>query len=241
MAIECLIIEDDKSAVDIILSVGNDYTQTSFNHVGEEQEKALNIILKIKPEIIFINIESVKINFLEFFYEISKYMKDMPYLIALSTTKENAYDAFKYNFSLYILKPLTEYSIRKNLGSILEKIPVKEAESICLKSNKDFHYLDISNILYLKADNNSTDFFMDDGKVINSYKTLKVFEQSLPENFYRIHKSYIINIDSISRIHFGKSMCIIKNQHKIPFTKTFIDNINTMNNVLSENAMFTLK
>ena len=141
MAIECLIIEDDKSVIDIIQSVGEDFTQTSFSHVGEEQETALNMILKIKPEIIFINIESVKINFLEFFYEISQYVKNIPSLIALSTTKENAYDAFKYNFSLYILKPLTEYSIRKNLGSILEKIPTEEADSLCLKSNKDYHYL----------------------------------------------------------------------------------------------------
>jgi DNA-binding LytR/AlgR family response regulator len=241
MAIVCLVIEDDKSVVDLILNVGNDFDQTSFNYVGEEQETALNMILEIKPKIIFINIESVKINFLEFFYEISQYVKDMPKLIALATTKESAYDAFQYNFSLYLLKPLTEYTIRKNLLSILEKIPTKKAESLCLKSNKDFHYLDISNILYLKADNNTTDFFMNDGRVINSYKTLKVFEQSLPENFYRIHKSYIINIDSISRVHFGKSMCIIKNQHKIPFTKTFIDNINTMNKVLSDSAMFTLK
>jgi len=241
MAIECLIIEDDKSVVNIIQAVGNDFDQTSFSHVGEKQETALNIILKIKPEIIFINIESVKINFLEFFYEISQCLNDMPRLIAISTTKENAYDAFKYNFSLYVLKPLTEYSVRKNLELILKKMPTKEVDSLCLKSNKDFRYLDISKILYLKADNNTTDFFMEDGRVVSAYKTLKVFEESLPDNFYRIHKSYIININSISRIHFGKSMCIIKNQHKIPFTKTFIDNINTINKVLSDNSLFTLK
>lgn len=237
MAIECLIIEDDKFVADSIQAVGNDFNQNSFSHVREEQETALNIILKIKPKVVFINIESDKINFSEFFNDISKYVKDMPKLIALSTTKENAYDAFKYNFSLYILKPFTEYSIRKHIFSIIENTPTKKIETLCLKSNKDFHYLNISEILYLKADNNTTDFFMKDGRVIGAYKTLKVFEQSLPDNFYRIHKSYIINIDRISRIHFGKSWCIIKNQHKIPFTKTYIDNINTMNTMLSDNAL----
>jgi len=239
MAIECLIIEDDKSVVEIIQSVGNDFDQTSFSHVAEEQETALNIILKIRPEIIFINIESDKINFLEFFYELSQHIKDTPQLIALSTSKENAYDAFKYNCSLFVLKPFTESSIRKNISSILEKIPTKKVKSLCLKSNKDFQYLAVANILYLKADNNTTDFFMDDGRVISAYKTLKVFEHSLPDNFYRIHKSYIINIDSICRIHFGKSTCVIKNQYKIPFTKTYIDNINTINTKLSDNALFT--
>ncbi len=238
MAIECLIIEEDQSVVDIIKKVGDGFEQIRFSHVEEDQDKVLNAILKIKPEIIFINIETNKINFNNFLFEISQYTKDRPRIVALSTTKDNAYDAYQYNFSLYILKPLTEFEVRKSLNTIIKYYPYKSIESICLKSHKDFHYLDIKDILYLKADNNTTDFYMEDDKIIGAYKTLKIFENSLPENFYRIHKSYIININCISRINFGKSTCIIKNQHKIPFTKTFIDNILKMNKILSNNALF---
>jgi|TARA_Y100000385_G_scaffold13851_1_gene14131 hypothetical protein len=46
MAIECLIIEDDKFVADSIQVVGNDFDQTSFSHVREEQETALNIIFQ---------------------------------------------------------------------------------------------------------------------------------------------------------------------------------------------------
>ena len=238
MAIECLIIEEDQSVVDIIKKVGDGFEQIRFSHVEEDQDKVLNAILKIKPEIIFINIETNKINFNNFLFEISQYTKDRPRIVALSTTKDNAYDAYQYNFSLYILKPLTEFEVRKSLNTIIKYYPYKSIESICLKSHKDFHYLDIKDILYLKADNNTTDFYMEDDKIIGAYKTLKIFENSLPENFFRIHKSYIININCISRINFGKSTCIIKNQHKIPFTKTFIDNILKMNKILSNNALF---
>ena len=238
MAIECLIIEEDQSVIDIIKKVGDGFEQIRFSHVEEDQDKVLNAILKIKPEIIFINIETNKINFNNFLFEISQYTKDRPRIVALSTTKDNAYDAYQYNFSLYILKPLTEFEVRKSLNTIIKYYPYKSIESICLKSHKDFHYLDIKDILYLKADNNTTDFYMEDDKIIGAYKTLKIFENSLPENFFRIHKSYIININCISRINFGKSTCIIKNQHKIPFTKTFIDNILKMNKILSNNALF---
>ena len=122
----------------------------------------------------------------------------------------------------------------------LKKNPIKLNETICLKSYKDYNYLNIDDILYLKADNNTTDFYMGDGEIVSAYKTLKVFEELLPDTFYRIHKSYIININCISRIHYGKSMCIISNKHKIPFTKTFIANINKINKVLLENAILTL-
>ncbi len=238
MAIECLIIEEDQSTVDSIKKVGDDFDQIEFSHVPENQSKVFDRILKLRPEIIFINIETTQINLPKFISEISRYNKDKPHIIALSTNKDNAYDAYQYNFSLYVLKPLTEVDVIKSLNTILEYYPRKNIETICLKSHKDFHYLDIKNIQYLKADNNTTDFYMEDGKIISAYKTLKIFENSLPENFYRIHKSYIININCISRINFGKSTCFIKNQHKIPFTNTFIDNVHEMNSILSNNALF---
>ena len=238
--IECLIIENDKKVVEIIKTLGNDFADISFSSAKEDQDTALNSILKNKPELIFINIESPKINFLEFLFEITQCSDHQPSFIAFSSSKANSFEAYRYNFLDYLLKPLNEFSIRKSLMRFLKKNPIKLNETICLKSYKDYNYLNIDDILYLKADNNTTDFYMADGKVIGAFKTLKVFEKLLPDIFYRIHKSYIININCISRIHYGKSMCIITNQHKIPFTKTFITNINKMNKVLLENAMFTL-
>lgn len=240
MAIECLIIDDDQKTVDFIKTVGNEYTQIAFSIIRENQDEALNAILIKKPAIIFINIESNKINFLEMLFETTLFMDDSPIFIALSSSEKQAFNAYKYNFLYFLLKPMDEFSIRKCLLKTLKCLPKKEIDTICLKSHKDYHYLDISDIMYLKADNNTTDFYMIDGKVISAYKTLKIFEKSLPRSFYRIHKSYIININCISRIHYGKSTCIIKNSHKLPFSKTFLGNIQEINEVLSEKALFTL-
>ena len=236
----CLIIEDDKNIVRLIKVIGIDFPEISFIEVDENQENALNLILKNTPKIIFINFESIKMNFAEFLLKIHQSSTTIPYLIALSSKKDKAFEAFNYNFSDFLAKPLTEFSIRKSLSSYKKKYPFKKIETICIKSYKDYQYLDLDNILYLKADNNTTDFYMADGNVIGAYKTLKVFENILPQTFLRIHKSYIININAISRIHYGKSMCVINNKYKIPFTKTFIANIDLINRLLSKNTLITL-
>lgn len=238
--INCLIIEDDKDTVKLIKSVGNDFTEVSFIQVNENQEIALNLILKNTPELIFLNFDSIKINFAEFLLKIHQCVTTNLYFIALSSVREKAFEAYNYNFSDFLIKPLTEFSIRKSLSSYKKKYPIKQIKTICLKSYKDYQYLNIDNILYLKADNNTTDFHLADGRIIGAYKTLKVFENLLPKSFLRIHKSYIINRNSISRIHYGKSMCIINHEHKIPFTKTFIANIDLINKSLSKNTMITL-
>ena len=238
--VNCLIIEDDKNTVKSIKTVGNDFPEISFIQVNENQEEALNLILKNTPELIFLNFDSIKIDFAEFLLKIHQCITTNLYFIALSSIKGKAFEAYNYDFSNFLVKPLTELSIRKSLFTYKKKHPIKQIKTICLKSYKDYQYLNIDDILYLKADNNTTDFHMTDGRIIGAYKTLKVFENSLPQTFLRIHKSYIINKNSISRIHYGKSMCIINNEHKIPFTKTFIANIDLINKSLSKNTMITL-
>ena len=97
---------------------------------------------------------------------------------------------------------------------------------ICIKSYGDYRFLELDDLAFLQADNNSTDITIKTGEQITAFKTLKYFEENLPANFYRIHNSYIVNKDYISRIHTGNSLCYIKNTKiQIPFSKSYKDTI----------------
>ena len=103
---------------------------------------------------------------------------------------------------------------------------------ICIKSYGDYRYIDSNDILYFEADNNSTDIHLNNGEMITAFKTLKHFETVLPESqFLRIHNSYIINVDQVSRIHTGNTVCYIKNSTtKLPFSKSYKDNVDLIIN-----------
>lgn len=237
---DCIIIDDDKNTVETIKNTLTEFSEFIFAGVFKNQGNALNQALKSTPDIIFLNIDNTN-NLLEFLFEIYKYCNTFPVFIAISSSKDKAYDAYKYDFFDYLLTPLTELSLRKCILKYKKKYPPEVYKTLCLKSYKDYQYLNTNEILYLKADNNTTDFHMSNGSIVGAFKTLKTFENTLPANFLRIHKSYIINSDYISRIHYGKSLCIIKNNSKkIPFTKTFIDNINYINTKLLSNTLFAL-
>lgn len=98
---------------------------------------------------------------------------------------------------------------------------------ICIKSYGDYRYIDSNDVLYFEADNNSTDIHLNNGEMITAFKTLKHFETVLPQTqFLRIHNSYIINVDQVSRIHTGNTVCYIKNSTtKLPFSKSYKDNV----------------
>ena len=97
---------------------------------------------------------------------------------------------------------------------------------ICIKSYGDYRYIDAKDICYFQADNNSTDIHLNNGEMITAFKTLKHFEGILPSPFIRIHNSYIVNRNYISRIHTGNTVCYIKNTTtKLPFSKSYKANV----------------
>lgn len=97
---------------------------------------------------------------------------------------------------------------------------------LCIKSYGDYRYIDANDVCYFQADNNSTDIHLNNGEMVTAFKTLKHFEGILSYPFTRIHNSYIVNRNYISRIHTGNAVCYIKNTTtKIPFSKSYKENI----------------
>ncbi|HHC79015.1 MAG TPA: response regulator transcription factor [Flavobacteriia bacterium] len=203
--------------------------------------KALDLILEHNPDVVFIDVDNTSgLNAFNFVNDLYKYVHELPRFIALSQSTAHAYNSIKNNFFDYLLKPVNQFELRKTI-SMFSKINKEQSSKLCLKSYKDYRFIDIEEILFLKADNNSTDFFMADDSVISAYKTLKSFEAILPENFTRIHNSYIVNKNYISRIHFGKSKCTIKkSSYDIPFSKSYKNNVVVLEKSLSKEALLSL-
>ncbi len=219
-----------------------DYGDFACLSKDRNSDDGLNSILKYLPEIVFINLNDRSGDYFNMITELYQYMRDIPVLIGISRSKNHAYDALKHNFFDYWLMPYNEHEIRKTLLRLKKKMPRETvSQTICLKSYKDFQYLKTDEILYLKADNNATDFIMKDGRTISAYKTLKTFEDSLPENFVRIHQSYILNVNYVSRINYGKSICALKSGNtQLPFSKSYKLNIDSLKKILSKNTITTL-
>jgi DNA-binding LytR/AlgR family response regulator len=120
---------------------------------------------------------------------------------------------------------LLEKQITETL--VQQVVPITEQPLLlCIKSYGDYRYIDANDICYFQADNNSTDIHLNSGEMVTAFKTLKHFEGILSSPFTRIHNSYIVNRNYISRIHTGNAVCYIKNTTtKIPFSKSYKENI----------------
>lgn len=191
--------------------------------------------------------------------ELYRYLDVLPKFIAVTATTKHAYEAIGAGVFDYIIKPVELPRLRKTLLRVLktysarykdnagpvvvkpevanveeniEEIPITteiDTGTICIKSYGDYQFVPLNEIIYLEADNNTTDFILQNGRKLTAYKTLKHYETNLPSFFFRIHNSYIINSQHVSRINTGKSLVYLNSgETSIPFSKTFKENIDTL-------------
>ncbi len=183
-------------------------------------DNALNCILEKKPQIVFFHFsQPVDLNFI---LDLQQYVIQLPYFVGINMNKENAFHAIKFGIQDYLLFPIDKNELRKTFLKILKLENKQVSSKLCIRSNGDYHFISFDEILYLKADNNTTDFYLQNGKIIAGFKTMKFYESQLPFFFFRIHNSYIVNIRFVSRINLSKSLCyILDNTYKIPFSRTY--------------------
>lgn len=231
MRFSFLIIDDDANNVKETLGLFENFPNYFCAGVIKDNQMVINQIIKLEPQLVIVRIPVKPNDSTTFFKTITEsfqYLERIPCFIALASTPDYALDAIQSGFSDYIVEPLHLHELGKMLFKFEKRNTSKVATTICIKSYSDYQFVTLQDIAYLKADNNTTDIQMENGKTVNAYKTLKHFESTLPFYFLRIHKSYIVNINHVSRIHFSKSKCYLNYNEILPFSLTYKDNIDAI-------------
>ncbi|MFV8341395.1 LytR/AlgR family response regulator transcription factor [Flavobacterium sp. XS2P39] len=250
-----IIIDDNQESVLKTKAVADSFSELTFVASANNYADGLNLILEHTPQLVFLEIDPANKESnlsLTLINELYRYLKVVPKIIVTTTKKDLAFDAIQYEVADYLLKPLARIDIVKsilklNKSNNAEQVPLtprsipdektivsareekpnqEEPLILCIKSYGDYRYINAKDICYFQADNNSTDLHLNNGEMITAFKTLKHFEGILSAPFIRIHNSYIVNRNYISRIHTGNTVCYIKNTAtKLPFSKSYKANI----------------
>jgi two-component system, LytTR family, response regulator LytT len=100
----------------------------------------------------------------------------------------------------YIVKPFDRHTLFANLELAFSR---KKPEKLVLKDGYQTLVLSHNEILYLKADNVYTEIYTTGGKKVIR-KTLKSLSEELGKEFIPVHRSYIVNTSSITKL--GKDL-----------------------------------
>lgn len=207
--------------------------------VCHDGETALNMIRKVNPHIVFLDIQMPGMTGLEAASELAK-TENPPMVIFVTAYDEFALKAFQVNAVDYILKPLDEADLARVMAKIQKRLqqtmhsvahPLKAARKFSVEKGDRMEIVDSDNIKLVYAKDRLVYLLTMEGETFRAKLTLQEFEAKLsPQKFFRCHRNYIVNIDEIKQIAswFKKGyLLILKDERnmEIPVGRAYVSKL----------------
>jgi two-component system, LytTR family, response regulator len=124
--------------------------------------------------------------------------------VFITAHEEYAIQAIRVGALDYLLKPILISELRTAIGKVKAflqpNIPIETKNKISISYEGGKSILNFEEILYLHGFDNLTTLYLTQNRKITLAKTLKYFEDILLQDFYRIHKSYLVNLKFVNKI-----------------------------------------
>jgi two-component system LytT family response regulator len=235
--IKAIIIDDEPLARLVVQEYLQSYPQITIAQVCNDGFEGVKAINQYQPDLIFLDIQMPKING----FEMLELIEEPPAVIFATAFDEYAIKAFEAHAVDYLLKPFSKERFDKAIQNWLLQTNHKQqktatesllqsanelpgqSERIVVKTGGKIKIIVVSELHYIEAADDYVKLYTKDGSYLKN-KTMGFFEQTLNQSqFVRTHRSYIINIQEITRIEpYEKEshLAILKSGAKIPVSKT---------------------
>lgn len=175
-----------KNNFEAVVSFKSDNTDTMIDYIREN---------KIDVVMLDINLKSNKSG-LDLAEQIRKINKNI-YIIFTTGHLEYVMLAYKYKTFDYIAKPITYERLEETIKRLFEDINGLPKRYIKLDNKNTI--VDESEVQFIKRDGMKLVFHTSD-RDYDTYSSFNKFQDRLPENYYRCHKSCIANINQIKDV-----------------------------------------
>lgn len=218
--IKAILVDDEKNALEMMEWLIKTYCpQVEIIAMCSSAEAGIAAINEHTPDVVFLDIEMPKMNGFDMLEQFEQMFFDVVFCTAYD---QFAIKAFRYSALNYLLKPVDPEDLKQTVQRIEQKKnpPVKEQfelllqqikmqskstpQRIALTTGDGLIFVPTADIIYCEAESNYTNVVLNDGKKILVSKVLKDIDEALSgDDFYRVHSSYLININRIKKLVRG--------------------------------------
>jgi two-component system LytT family response regulator len=231
MKLRSVIIDDELNSRELLAQMLENYShEVEIVGTGKDVPTGIEIIRKTNPDLVYLDIEMPGgggFEILNAFDNISFHV------IFVSGYDHYAIKAFRYSALDYLLKPVDldelreataraherKYSSGASISLLRDQLnrSNEELEQIVISDNNKHVIVNLKNIMYLEAHGNYISFHMTDNNRYTVIKSLNHYEEILPsQRFFRIHKSYLINLYAVQSYESGRGgQVVLKDGTKV--------------------------
>lgn len=213
----CIIVDDEQNNRKSLRLLIDKFCP-ELKVVGEawDMESIQSTIKTVQADVLFLDIQIGSMTIFDILEDEDVLNHHVVMVTAYSEFSLKSYDLHAID---YLLKPVNSLDLRRVVKKIsapksVKNIPTtsfsqikdihaqkSQDSKLSLSDSKGIHIIDISEILYCKASGNYTTLFFENGGNKMFSKKLKYFEEKLLNHeFFRVYKSYLINLQFVKSI-----------------------------------------
>lgn len=204
--IKVLVVDDERYSREELIFLLEGFPNVEIIDNVENGETAILKALQLQPDVVFLDIEMPKMNGMEVAKSLME-LKKVPLIIFATAYPQFAAEAFRINAIDYLLKPYDQQQLKQAIKRVEKELfasPQVNVKSplgkLAAETDGEIDYILLKDILYMYRENNVTKIITQ----LNEYEvklSLKDLETRLkPMSFFRIHKSYLVNLNHVSRL-----------------------------------------
>lgn len=230
----CIIIDDEPLALELLADNISMVDQLKLMANCSSAAQAMQALLEHHVDLIFCDIQMPGISGLQFV----KSLAQKPLIIFVTAYDQFALDGFELDVVDYLLKPVAVERFLKACNKALaifeqgkrineQPGPEKRRKYIFLYADYNLIKVNHEDITYIEGLKDYVKIYLSNSpKAIISRVTIKSLEGQLPaDGFFRVHKSYLVNLDHVHSIRKGRIRIA---DEEIPFSDSYKDIIDRM-------------
>ncbi len=215
-SINCIIVDDEEFArSSLFFLLQNNCTNVHISGVAKSVSDAKILLNREDIDLIFLDIAMPGANGFEL---ISTAQEHNSHVVFTTAYDQYALKAIKANALDYLLKPIDIDELKETvekaarhielnrkedrrserLSNLKQDLDRKNLKKLSLPNGQGYTLVGLESIVHIEADSNYSIFHLANNEQITVSKVLKEYEELLPEQqFVRIHKSSIVNLDYV--------------------------------------------
>ncbi len=235
--IGAIIIEDEKPARDLIKKFMENREELELLGEYDNGFSGLKATHELEPDVLFLDVQMPKLSG----FELIELLDYSPEIIFTTAYDQYAIKAFEQNAVDYLLKPFSKERFNEGVDRLLvrleqgsgktttEKIQKHLSESeellnrVVIKKSGKIHVIAVNDIQYLEAQDDYVMIYTKQGRFLKQ-QTMKYYENHLdPNQFIRVHRSFIVNVQIIERIEpYEKTnyILLLADGNKVPVSRS---------------------
>ena len=244
--IRTILVDDEMKSLEILEQLLGRYEEIKITNKIHDPNEVLKAVIHNKPHVLFLDIKMPEKDGFEIVEDLEA-LRKLPKIVFVTSHNQYALQAIKHSAFDYLLKPVVPEELDETIVKVKREIadvnpyeegtPFKDSplcpEKIKFHTRNGIIFFEYQDIIFAEADSSYTIMHLKDNHQEIISQNLKSIEEKLPSPpFFRVSRSYIININYLTKILKKENICELQKDEMTFSLKISQNKIKMLNEII---------